>query len=118
MGFRFGAVRSASATRSAKRSRTSWRLRCWLRWVWDASWRTPSLSMREASLESMSWRRRSESEGDSRTFQKSWIRVALVLACCPPGPPDRDARSSSSASGMARRLLIRMMLGWVMALVT
>src|SRR3954447_17923691 len=28
------------------------------------------------------------------------MRVELVLTCCPPGPPERDARYSSSASGM------------------
>ena len=44
----------------------------------------------------------SRSACDARTSKIASIREAVTLACCPPGPDDREARSSISSSGIVR----------------
>ena len=41
----------------------------------------------------------SVSADDPVTSHQTSTRVEEVFTCCPPGPPDRDTRYSSSANG-------------------
>ena len=61
----------------------------------EATTRTssPSRSSRRA-------RWRGPSDGDPATSKRTSARVSAVLACWPPGPPDRLNRHDSSASGI------------------
>src|SRR5439155_17034551 len=57
----------------------------------------------------------SESAVDDSTSKIASTRVSDFWACCPPGPLDRDVRSSISESGTATLLVTRIDSGPVMA---
>jgi hypothetical protein len=40
------------------------------------------------------------SEGEAAASKLASMRDAVTLACWPPGPPEREARMTTSASGM------------------
>src|SRR5205085_1519360 len=86
----FRASRSASTSRSVASSR----LRHWLR----SSWATA----RMIGPARASTRRfcASESADEASTSKLASTRVSLFCACCPPGPLEREKRSSISARGM------------------
>ena len=90
----------ASETIALRRSIAASRFRSWLRRR-DATTRSqPRASIRCPSFSSNRSRCVAERVGLVRTFQRTSTRVADVFTCWPPGPPDRDARISSSSSGM------------------
>lgn len=110
VGRRFLRCRSAPRTSSAKRSTTVSRLRCWLREPSSVSRSTPASLMRLASRARMRPRCSSERVGEEATSHSSSMRVEEVLTCCPPGPPERLARSRSSRRGIASESSISMAL--------
>jgi len=74
----------------------------WLRDVLDTRRSRPAPSSRLASRTRRRCRCCSLSAWEPATSHHSSIRVEEVLTCCPPGPPEREARNSSSASGTRR----------------
>ena len=71
------------------------RLRCWERVSWaEAVTRGPSRPAIRAF-----WA--SPSAADARTSNTACTRDAVTLACWPPGPDERDARTRISDSGTA-----------------
>src|SRR3954468_2659608 len=96
VGRRFLGTASARARRSRRRSSASSRLRaCERASCATAVTRGPWRASRRA-------RWSSRSACDARTSKTASIREAVTLACCPPGPDDRDARSAISSSGSVR----------------
>ena len=84
---------SAPASRRASRSRASSRLRCCERVSCaTAVTREPNRLQMRAFCSS-------ESACDSPTSKIASTREAVTFACCPPGPEERDTRSSISSSG-------------------
>ena len=101
----------ARATTSHRRSVTSSRFRSWLREVLDTRRSRPAPSSRLASRLSSRWRCASLSDGEAPTSHQTSTRVDEVLTCWPPGPPEREARNSSSDE---RELEVRAMTSrWV-----
>ena len=88
---------TASALESLDRSRSSAssRLRVWLR-VSCAMART--IGPQRAAIRRLC---SSPSEREAPTSNTASIRDAVTFACCPPGPEERLARSSTSDSGTA-----------------
>ena len=97
------APRAPAPRRRRSRSVTSSRFRSWLR---DAARHESEPSRcRPAgwpSRASRRWRCSSVSVGERATSHQTSTRVDEVLTCCPPGPPEREARNSSSESGRSR----------------
>src|SRR5680860_554979 len=95
VGRRLRGTVSPAAIFSASRCRANSRLRAWPRASWDTATTTgPTRSCRRA-------RCASSSPAEARTSKTASTREAVTFACCPPGPEDRLARSSTSASGIA-----------------
>src|SRR4051812_43655079 len=96
VGRRVLGTASARASRSRRRSSASSRLRAWLRASCaTAVTRGPHRDSRRSRCSSLSAR-------EASTSKTASIREAVTLACWPPGPEDRDARSSTSPSGIVR----------------
>src|SRR4029079_16942842 len=74
---------------------------CWLRRALEAIRTHPSPSSRAASRSTASARVPSSSATLRPGFHSSAIRVLEVFTCCPPAPPAREARYSSSHRGIA-----------------
>src|SRR6185312_1365814 len=97
-----GGGASASRMSAQKRSVARRRLRCWLRSSWATTRSRPSASSRERSRRRASPRSASVSVGLPARSNTSSTRVDEVFTCCPPGPPLRVARNSSSEVGSGR----------------
>ncbi len=93
MGRRRFGVASAEASLSRSRARASSRFRACPRASWaTAVIRGPARSVTRRFCSSLSAR-------DAATSKTASTREAVTFACCPPGPEERLARSSISASG-------------------
>src|SRR5918999_1061316 len=93
----FRAARSCST----RRSRASSRLRHWLRSSCATARRTgPAFAMTRRFCTGVS-------AAEASTSNTASTRVSAVLACCPPGPLEREKRSSTSASGSATERVTR-----------
>src|SRR6266576_2258761 len=86
----FSASRSASTSRSVASSR----LRHWLR----SSWATARMTGPARARTLRFWV--SVSDGEPSTSKVASTRVSLFCACWPPGPLEREKRSSISERGM------------------
>src|SRR5690606_17759398 len=92
----------ATSSRAARRARASSRLRSWVRKRWALITSTPSAVSRRSRRASRRSRTAGGSEGEPATSKRSSTAVETLLTFCPPGPPARTKRSTSSCSGMAR----------------
>ena len=108
-----GASAPAAPRPASARSRSSarLRLRAWLRASWaTAVTRGPSFGRAAAAAAPRSaW-------STCSTSKTASIRDAVTFACWPPGPEERLARSSISASGIASSRLTTSSLGHASAL--
>jgi hypothetical protein len=69
-------------------------LRAWLRESWaTAVTRGPQRAITRRFCSS-------DSADEAATSKAASIREAVTFACCPPGPDERDARTSTSDSGI------------------
>ena len=90
VGTRLRSTRSASARRATSRSIASSRLRSWLRSSWATARRTgPALPTTRCFWFAVS-------AVDASTSKTASTRVSDVFACWPPGPLERETRSSIS----------------------
>jgi hypothetical protein len=96
----------ASRSTAARRSRAASRFSSWLRSREAAIVSTPSDS-RLASLPRARSRASSGRLGDLSTSNESSTRLSVVLTDWPPGPDEREKRSSSSPPGMTSQLFTR-----------
>jgi len=89
-----GTCRAASSRDCSRFSATS-RLRIWLRESCATARTTgPQRAMTRCFCAS-------ESADEARTSKTASTREAVTLACCPPGPEERDVRIWISESGMS-----------------
>ena len=95
------------AIRAASRSSASARLRACER----ASWATARTTGPQRAVSRRFWASLSVSE--AATSKLASIRDAVTLACWPPGPEERLARTTTSSSGSARCGLIGSISGMV-----
>jgi hypothetical protein len=92
---RGGFTASAAVSRRRRRSSASSRLRAWLRASWaTATTRGPVRAITRRFCSSVS-------APEARTSNTASMREAVTLACWPPGPDEREARSTISSSGIA-----------------
>ncbi len=101
MGRRLRGTRSASASRATRRSIASSRLRAWLRSSWATARSTgPAASVTRRFCASLN-------ACEAATSNTASTRVSAVFACWPPGPLERETRSSISVRGMETERVTR-----------
>ena len=94
VGLRLRGTRSASRSVSTSRSVASSRLRHWLRSSWATARSTgPAFAITRRFCASLS-------AAEASTSKIASTRVSLFCACWPPGPLEREKRSSISERGI------------------
>jgi HAD superfamily hydrolase (TIGR01458 family) len=101
VGTRFRSTRRASRSEAASRSTASSRFRSWLR----SSWATARSTGPAFPITRRFWV--SVSAEDAPTSKTASTRVSDFCACWPPGPLEREVRSSTSASGSVTERVTR-----------
>src|SRR5579875_1898004 len=101
VGTRCGCTRSASRSSAARRARASSRFRARLR----SSWATARSTGPARASTRRFWA--SLSAPDARTSNTATTRVSERCACWPPGPLEREKRSSTSSSGSTTERVTR-----------
>jgi len=90
----------APRTIAARRRRAAARLRTCSRLAWACTTSSPRVVSRAPSRSRRRLRIASSSAALEVTFQTRLTRVATLFTRCPPGPPERLTRSTSSRAGI------------------
>ncbi len=100
VSFRFFGTRKAAATSSTSRASAASRFRNWLRFSAATTRSRPSASSRAASFSAIRAFCSGVGAAEAAKSHASSTRLATLLTFCPPGPPARVARNSSSPRGI------------------